>query len=244
MSTIIPMEYTCSICGTTNVFSTVGSTNMLWSPDLDTRPGEMQRSTMPYWVQECPCCGYVSQEISNPSRVTRAWLQSEKYCECNGFSFTSSLAKRFYKQHLISLEDGNVREAFFAVLHAAWASDDEFDFGRAYTCRRQALSLSNQLLETNPVDSETIHLIRMDLMRRTELYDQLISEYWPFHFKNKMMRRIAKFQIRRARAKDNECYQSSDTKWSLQSLRNSLHTWRYKIRFAKAEKLLKKNMNT
>ena len=113
------------------------------------------------------------------------------------------------------MEDGNIREAFFAVLHAAWASDDIFDYRRAYTCRRQALSLSNQLLETNPDDTETIHLIRMDLMRRTELYIQLITDYRSFHFKNNMMRRVAKFQIKRARAKDNECYQLSDTKWSL-----------------------------
>ena len=89
MSTIVSEKYKCAMCGSTNEYNELASTNTFGSPDLDLRPAEMRRSTMPLWVQECPECGYVSKKVSDPSHVTREWLEFERYQTCDGLDFTS-----------------------------------------------------------------------------------------------------------------------------------------------------------
>ena len=50
MTTLDERTSTCAICGGRSKQTVVASTNARGSPDLDLRPPEMQRSTMPYWV--------------------------------------------------------------------------------------------------------------------------------------------------------------------------------------------------
>lgn len=63
MTTLASTSKKCLVCGTVSQFSALQSTNSFGYSDLDFRPAEMKRSTMPYWIQECPCCGYVSSDI-------------------------------------------------------------------------------------------------------------------------------------------------------------------------------------
>jgi len=162
------------------------------------------------WVQECPNCGYVSSEVSDPSSVTKEWLAGEKYSSCDGIEFSADLAKRFYKQYLINLEDKNSEDAFFAVLHAAWACDDENDEDNAKHCRELALPLVQELIQKGHENKDSLELLKADLMRRTGRFDELIAQYSSLRFEDDLLDQIMAFQINKAKEKDVACYRVED----------------------------------
>ena len=170
MSRIVNVMRKCSVCGTVSEYMALASTNNFGGgPDLDLRPAEMMRSTMNVWLQECPGCGYVSEDVSNLSRVDREWLNSDKYCNCEGIPFVSDLSKEFYKYYLINMFDNNIEDAFFAVLHAAWSCDDDADIVNAKHCRELAIELATRLLDKGYENEDSLKLTRADLMRRAGL---------------------------------------------------------------------------
>ena len=200
----------CAVCGTASTYNTLASTNTFGSPDLDLRPPEMRRSTMSTWIQECPSCGYVSSEVSDPTNVTRMWLMSEKYRTCNGIKFSSGLAKQFYKHYLINMHDDKVEDAFFAILHAAWACDDMEDNNHARYCREIAITLATQMIEEDHPNKSTLLLMRADLMRRSGHFEELIETYSSLTFEDKLFDQILAFEIDRAKNQDTSCYRVKD----------------------------------
>jgi len=79
MTTIQKRTFKCTVCGIEERYNIVFSSSTLGSPDLDLRPAEMKRSTMEFWIQECPKCGYVSKTVSeDPINVTYAFLKNNK----------------------------------------------------------------------------------------------------------------------------------------------------------------------
>lgn len=215
MTTMATVECVCSVCGAKNEYWVLASTNAFGSSDLDLRPPEMQRSTMEYWVQECTECGYVSEEVSDVSNVTKEWLQSEKYLLCDGMSFSSGLAKKFYKYYLINLEDKNVEDAFLAVLHAAWVCDDNDEFDNAKNCRQLAIQLADNLIKENEENADNLLLIKADLMRRSGDFYNLILEYSDVKFDDDLLNEIVSFQLQKANEKDTACYTVGDVKAEL-----------------------------
>ena len=213
MSTIRLIDDKCFICGEINTYKVIGSTNSFGSPDLDLRPPEMERSTMGLWIRECPVCGYISSRVSNPSTIRKEWLHTEKYLTCNGINFASDLAKGFYKYYLISTEDKEVEEAFFALLHAAWACDDEGDTVKAKICRELAVPLAIEIdkeSNDNTENSQVIGLIKADIMRRAGQYDEMIEEYSNITYEDEIMCKVLAFEIEKAKLKDDRCYRVSD----------------------------------
>ena len=79
MTTFLQEKLTCVICGSTSKHEMLGSTNTYGSPDLDLRPPEMHRSTMDYWVQECPFCGYVYSSIEKNVNKSNNTIPSKVY---------------------------------------------------------------------------------------------------------------------------------------------------------------------
>lgn len=213
MTTYARDESKCAVCGTANEYESWCSATTFSGPDLDLRPAEMMRGTMSGWVHTCRECGYVSSDVSNPTSVTREWLKSEKYRRCDGISFGSGLARRFYKYYLISLEDQKRKNAFFAVLHAAWACDDAEDEENGKHCREIAIPLATSLIEEDIEDDEerdNIKLIKADLMRRAGQFDELITTYSSVHFDDELLNQIIEFQIEKAKEKDTACYRVED----------------------------------
>lgn len=211
MSSMVPVKCKCAVCGATKEYMCLASTNTFGGgPDLDLRPAEMQRSTMHSWIHECPKCGYISGDVSNATAVTKEWLQSAKYLTCDGISFVSDLAKRFYKYYLINLQDQNTEDAFYAVLHAAWACDDKNDTINAKHCRELAIHLATALIAENHENKDNIQLMRADLMRRAGWFDQLIAIYSSVHFDEELLNQILKFEIEKAQNKDTSCYRVED----------------------------------
>ena len=210
MTTMRSNKRTCAVCGATNEFNELMSSNSFDGPDLDLRPAEMMRSTMYVWIQECPECGYISEEVSDPSSVTKEWLKSDKYLTCEGITFKSKLAKQFYRYYLISLEDENKEDAYYAVLHAAWACDDMNDDANARYCRELAISLVPALIKNENGNKEELLVTKADLMRRAGQFDKLIDEYTGIRFDKELLDKILEFEIEKAKNKDASCYRVKD----------------------------------
>lgn len=210
MTTILSNRCTCAVCGATTEYTVLGSTNAFGSPDLDLRPPEMERSTMSLWVQECPSCGYVASSIEKPTTVTRGFLNSQEYLSCDGNCFKSGLADMFYKQHMICLREGNKTAAFFALLHAAWACDDNGDRDNAIKCRMLTLSLVSELITTDAEHKDSLMLMKADILRRAERFDELRTEYAFVRFDDDLLDSILAFQLSLAEKGDAGCYQVAD----------------------------------
>lgn len=207
MSTLMPKICKCAVCNAENTFMEVTSTNTFGgSPDLDLRPAQMMRGTMPYWIQKCPNCGYVSDEVSNRSSVTRDYLKMDKYLTCNGIVFQSDLAIRFYQQYMICLKDHKTNTAFSAIQRAAWACDDAHDEENAVICRKLAIKQMEALFHDAKLNQDTLRMVRADLLRRAMLYEQLVEEYESVHFSDELLNRILAFEIQKAKEHDPGCY--------------------------------------
>ncbi len=206
MSTIMRRECTCAICGVTHEYRYVASTNTFGGePDLDSRPPEMLRSTMGLWVHGCDC-GYISREVSDKSSVSREWLQSENYLMSEGLHFKSIIADSFYKGYLIKTYDNDIEDAFYMMLYAAWACDDINDVENAIICRKKAVGISSELLQSRYENCEELLLMRADLMRRSKMFEDLIKEYASVKVKQPLHKQILKFEIKKAKEHDASRY--------------------------------------
>lgn len=199
----------CSVCGAESEQITLASTNVFGPPDLDLRPPEMKRSTMCWWIQECPKCGYVSESIDDSSCVDKKFLQSTEYTSCTGRNFISELAQKFYKYYLINLLDKNDKDAFYAVLHASWACDDANDTDNAVYCRKLAIVEIEKLISNNP-DNNTLLVQKADLLRRAGLFQIVINEYNSVKFDEELLNQIIAFEIEKSFGEDMNCYTVAD----------------------------------
>lgn len=208
MSTMMRVKCRCFVCGAESEHSELMSTNAFGSPDLDLRPPEMRRSTMPVWIQECPHCGYISGNIGDKTSVDQAFFKSQEYKTCSQRAFGSALAKRFYRYYLINLADENYEDAFFAVLHAAWSCDDVGDEENAAYCRKCAITEIDKMISSS--QNETLKVQKADLLRRIGNFDAVINEYSGMRFEEPILQKIVAFQIGKARQQDTGCYTVAD----------------------------------
>ena len=211
MTTFWDITKKCFICQKESSIEVLGSSNTFGgTPDLDTRPPEMMRSTMGWWIHECPHCGYVASSLDNETSITPEFLKSERYTTCAGQNFQYPLAAKFYKDYLIRLEDRDPSGAFNAALNAAWACDDFDTEENACHCRLLALEQLDQLLEKNSSGADDLVVTRADLLRRTGQFDRLIAEYTSKHFDEELLNKVIAFQLKKAADKDTGCYQLED----------------------------------
>ncbi len=208
MSSLIDMEKMCAVCGKKSIQEGIASTNEFGSRDLDLRPAEMMRSTMKWWLEECPYCGYVANDLSEKTVIIKDWLKNNRYSSCDNRNFANTLVEKFYKYFLINMINNNHKSAFYAVLHAAWACDDEEDVYNAMYCRQKALELSKFVVDND--EKETLLLMRADLLRRTRQFDLLVKEYEGQIFSDELLNKIATFQVEKAKKQDTACYKVAD----------------------------------
>ena len=205
MSTIERESLECFVCKQVSQQDILMSTSSFGAADLDLRPPQMRRSTMHLWVQECPHCGYVADSIDTPTTVNATILQQEEYVTCSGLSFTSSLAKRFYKQHMILLLQRDLDGAFYAALNAAWACDDCGDSKNAAHCRNLAIDLIDRIVAKGE-GSDGLLLQKVDLLRRSFQFERLLQEFGQHQFADSDLQQVLQFQLQKARQKDANCY--------------------------------------
>jgi hypothetical protein len=152
----------------------LASTNTRGSPDLDLRPSEMQRSTMHVWLQECPRCGFVNGNLSDPLPKAKEIINSAQYLSLSNDPGVPRLAGRFARFALLNKDDPEV--AGLALLKAAWVCDDEGEKVQAEDFRCQA---ADRMLELRPFaddeDRVTPAAVLIDILRRAGRFDEAKS---------------------------------------------------------------------
>ncbi len=211
MTTIFQNKVRCFMCGSEEEYGVIASTNTFGPTDLDTRPPEMKRSTMPYWVQTCPVCGYTAVDVSDETTVGREFLETDAFKSCDGIGFVSDLAKKFYRHYLIMAAEGKDEDAFWTLLHAAWASDDKGDQSGAALAREKAIGIAYKLLDSGVPDwNDTLSLICADMLRRVSRFDELLKRYDTVKYDNELMNQIIEFEKELARRKIMKCMTAKD----------------------------------
>ena len=111
-TTVFNDEIECAACGEKVEVTLIGSTNTMGYSDLDMRPAEMQRSTMPMWIQYCPHCGYCASSLNFlidgagdviDSEEYKTQLENENYPEIANHFLCSAMIYENAEEYLLSL---------------------------------------------------------------------------------------------------------------------------------------------
>ncbi|MBU4205007.1 DUF2225 domain-containing protein [Patescibacteria group bacterium] len=167
-------EYICAICGKSSEHWYLLSTNTSGLADLDTRPPEMERSTIKYWVQRCPHCGYCASDISKLLPQAVETTKSNVYQKLLNTTYPSKLANSFLCWSAIEEKSGNYVNAGWAALYAVWVCDDMGSDKEAQKCRKITIGLFQKAKEMGGnfgSDKETEEIIMIDLLRRSGQFE-------------------------------------------------------------------------
>lgn len=138
----LPLESddTCAVCGTVSHQTHLLSTTWFGASDLDGRPPQLKRSTMPWWVHRCPECGYRASDIAKAPPTAGETVRSEAYQEQLSDSRMPDLARSFLCAALIAETDKGLASGGVVTncLRAAWACDDAKSADAAIQCRLRA----------------------------------------------------------------------------------------------------------
>ncbi len=173
----------CACCGKLVVADGVASTNERGHRDLDHRPAEMLRSTIPYWVIRCPHCGYCANRVDQCDERSKEIVASEPYQALLKDEGYPAKASEFRCQAYLDSCAGRRREEFWALVHAAWVCDDERCSAQAAQCRRFAVRVGLELRRSRQplfgVNAEDppglTESVLVDLMRRAGDTDEALG---------------------------------------------------------------------
>ncbi len=138
MTTFAQETVTCGACRFVFKHHVLASTNTFGSCDLDTRPPEMQRSTMSTWIQRCPSCGYSARDITQFNAGMAPVLHGPEYQAHLTDPRYPDLANHFLCAAMLMQAVGQAADAGWAMLHAAWVLDDAKKDELARLCRSDA----------------------------------------------------------------------------------------------------------
>lgn len=176
MTTFGDVRLKCAVCGSGQTVQVLCSTNQMTPPDLDLRPGEMARSTMRHWVQECRSCGYCADDLSKAAAHASALVRNADYQTLRAGASHGILASRFLRWGMLLEAAGDYAGAFACSIRAAWSCDDENRGEAARECRRRALDHASQAgkdgksLADGPGAEE---LLLADVARRAGLFSDV-----------------------------------------------------------------------
>ena len=177
MTTIVDRELTCAICGKTDTYMLMGSSNTFGPPDLDCRPGPMMRDTLHMWVQRCKSCGYVSADIEEAKPKATDVIKEGRYvAQLDDERFPTD-ANEFLCRSMIHEAEGEWGAVGWNSLHAAWACDDKGRADAAAICRSRAADFFARAREARVKYSDSVgeeYLILSDALRRAGRLDEAL----------------------------------------------------------------------
>ncbi|GAB4197801.1 MAG: hypothetical protein OHK0022_16400 [Roseiflexaceae bacterium] len=215
MTTLFRKEKTCAVCGATGTYTEVGSTNRMGSPDLDTRPPEMMRSTIDFWLDRCLSCGYCAPDVDQVQPGVAALVSSPVYQAQSQDPAYSELANRFLCWALIQEQLGDHSGAGWSRLRAAWVCDDNEQREAAVNCRRRAVDTLLHARAQGETFIEGVgseEALLADLLRRSGQFERAAATCQDGLARDPEppLRQILLFQQARALAEDGACYTMGD----------------------------------
>jgi hypothetical protein len=133
------------------------------APDLDMRPGEPARSSLPDWLQICPRCGAAAPDLADLPAAAREVVESDAYRMLSTTALEETLP--FRRWALICERTGDRAQQAEALLQAAWAADDAAAMSEAARLRAEVAALWG---ETADVE---LGLRRLDVLRRAGAFE-------------------------------------------------------------------------
>jgi hypothetical protein len=131
----------CAVCGDVRLHTLVSSSNQLGPPDFDTRPAEMLRGTLLFWVTECMSCGYAAPGIQAADARAIPIVRSVEYQHFRSNPGVREDARRFACYAFLLEKIEQFADAGWAWLHTAWMCDDRDDPDGARHARAEAIRL-------------------------------------------------------------------------------------------------------
>lgn len=190
-----PPARLCGVCGHT-VRTPFRGPQPEIAPDLDMRPGEPTRSTLPDWLQTCRGCGAVAEDLTVLPPTARAVVDSPAYHALGTEVLEETLPFRRYA--MILGHQGDQDQQAEALLQAAWAADDVAAMAEAATLRTKVAALWGEAA------SGELGLRRLDVLRRAGLFDEAAA--WAETMQSRVTedvgRQVLVFQKARIEARD------------------------------------------
>lgn len=177
MTTIFIETVKCALCSKESSVTVIGSSNTMAPPDLDLRPAEMLRSTMDFWVQRCPHCGYCAPEINKGGEEEASVARTDAYLKQLKDKTLPELANSFLCCAMLREHAKDYAKAGMMTLYAAWCCDDARKRKSAKKCRLEALRLLQQARKMGQRfarDETSEVLILVDLLRRTGQFQEAL----------------------------------------------------------------------
>ena len=211
MTTIVHREARCGLCATQSEFLVLASTNRMGSPDLDTRPPEMERSTMRTWVQRCPNCGYCASDVAAPRPEAAAVVSTSEYERQLQDPSYPELANSFLCRALIESACGEYSAEAWAFIHAVWVCDDSDHLEQAIVCRQRAAEAIARAEEHGQLLTEQEGAgtaILVDLLRRSRQFDdaRLALAAHRDKIEDDILLRVLDFQMGLIDQNDTSCH--------------------------------------
>lgn len=178
MTKLFNSKKKCSICKKKSTHEEVLSTSTLGSYDLDLRPPEMERSSMGWWIQTCPKCGFCFPDISERIKYSSRIVKSESYQKQFISNEFPDLANKFLCYSLIQEGAGDYFGAMWACLYAAWECDDYKNNKSAKKCREKAVIFIKRGQEEGQRIDEEVgfeEILLADLLRRSEQFEKALK---------------------------------------------------------------------
>ena len=174
MTTYSTRRVTCACCGAAQTCHVLTSTNAFGWADLDTRPPEMERSTIHASIQRCPYCGYCAPDVSTDDALAIEVLDNPEYVAVLTGKALPGKANDFLCWAMIAGRAGLHDSATWALLRTAWICDDARATGAAAACRARALdAFWKATAGGRPISPQpgVTQLIGADLHRRCGRFD-------------------------------------------------------------------------
>ncbi len=180
MFKIMAIETECSLCGQASLQKAITSPDRTGLPDLDTRPPESLRSSLPYWVQRCPNCGYCAPDIDREYPLAIIVVHQPMYQALLRKRSLPRLARSFLAWAMIQRANDEDLSAGWSALHAAWACDDAGKPAAAVQCRQQALESFEHARHKGKnlpgfEDPGAEEILLADLYRRTGQFERAVT---------------------------------------------------------------------
>lgn len=210
MTTLLTIKVVCAVCQHISYFETVGSTVLCGSPDLDTRPPPMRRSTMHTWVQACPSCGYCAANLEEAVERTADIVHGETYQILRSQEHLPGNARDFMCQAYIAQTLCAFDKAAWATVFAAWICDDHDVVELSVEYRRQAANLAMlALLENQRLgrDIGATEGIRADLLRRAGQFEEAreVAQQGLDLELSEVMEQVLRYEIQLIDLQDKSC---------------------------------------